>query len=72
MLSISEVRQRLAVVVPVYFEPSVPRETILPILEGVFRDSEIFCRADFSFYLVFIQNNPGTIRGAGFQCKLSP
>ena len=46
MLSISEVRQRLAVVVPVYFEPSSPRETILPILEGVFRDSEIFCRAD--------------------------
>jgi hypothetical protein len=52
MLSVSEARQRVAVVVPVYFEPSVPQETILPILEGVFRDTEIFCRPDSLLVIV--------------------
>lgn len=46
MLSVSQARQRLAVIVPVYFDSSVPRETILSILEGVFRDSELFCSPD--------------------------
>jgi len=46
MLSVSMARQRLAVVVPVYFDPSVSEETILPILDSVFRDSELFCRPD--------------------------
>lgn len=44
MLSVSQARERLAVVVPVYFDPAVSKETILPILKGVFRDSELFCR----------------------------
>ena len=46
MLSVSEAREKLAVVVPVYFEPSVGKETILPILQNVFKDSELFCRPE--------------------------
>jgi hypothetical protein len=46
MLSVTEARSRIAVVVPVYFNPDVSRETILPILEGVFRDSSLFCRPE--------------------------
>ena len=44
MLSVSEARDKLGVVVPIFFDPGVSRETILPILEGVFRDSSLFCR----------------------------
>ena len=46
MLSVSQARERLAVVVPVHFDPAVSSEVIAPILEGVFRDSELFCRPD--------------------------
>jgi len=46
MLSVSQARERVAVIVPVHFDPAVPIEVIAPILEGVFRDSELFCRPD--------------------------
>lgn len=41
-MSVSRIRQKVAVVVPTYFQPQVPDSVIRPILEGVFADSEIF------------------------------
>ena len=46
MFSVTQARERIAVVVPVYFDPTVSKETILSILQGVFRDSELFCSPD--------------------------
>lgn len=47
MLRINEVRHRTAVVVPVYFNPDVRRETIQDILEGTFSDQNHFCRKNW-------------------------
>ena len=52
MLSIEQVRDQVAVVVPVYFDPSVPEDQVYDILEGVFRDQAIFCRPDRSLIVV--------------------
>ena len=43
MLSITQARELTAVVVPVYFQPTVNRETITLILESTFADHELFC-----------------------------
>lgn len=43
MLSINQARELTAVVVPVYFQPTVSRETITLILESTFADHELFC-----------------------------
>ena len=43
MLSIAQARELTAVVVPVYFQPTVNRETITLILESTFADHELFC-----------------------------
>jgi hypothetical protein len=52
VLSIDQVRDQVAVVVPVYFDPSVPEDQIYNILEPVFRDQAIFCRPDRSLIVV--------------------
>ena len=46
MLSVGEAREKLAIVVPVYFEPSVGKEMIWPILRSVFMDSELYCKPE--------------------------
>ena len=46
MLSVSEAREPLALVVPAYYAPTVSYKTIRQILEAVFRDSEVFCRRE--------------------------
>lgn len=52
MLSIDQVRDQVAVVVPVYFDPSVPEDRIHDILEPVFRDQAVFCRPEHSLIVV--------------------
>jgi hypothetical protein len=46
LLSASRTRDLLAVAVPVYFPPSVPRRTIEILLSGLLEDSDLFCRRD--------------------------
>ncbi|HUV14853.1 MAG TPA: hypothetical protein VMY18_14515 [Acidobacteriota bacterium] len=52
MLSIDQVRDLVAVVVPVYFDPSVSEDQIYNILEPVFRGQALFCRPERSLVLV--------------------
>lgn len=52
LLSIDQIRERVAVVVPVYFDPSVPETKILGILEPVFRDQALFCRSERTLIVV--------------------
>jgi len=46
MLKTKEIQDRTAVVIPIYFSPDVPRETICSILEGTFSDQFHYCRSD--------------------------
>lgn len=43
MKSVSQIRDRIGLVVPTYFQPSVPEDQIRTILEEVFRDQHLFC-----------------------------
>ena len=52
MLSIDQVRDLVAVVVPVHFDPSVPEDQICNILEPVFRGQAFFCRPERSLVVV--------------------
>lgn len=52
MLSIDQARELLAVVVPVYFDPSVEEGTIRGILEGTFSDQALFCRLERTLLVV--------------------
>jgi len=52
VLSIDQVRDLVAVVVPVYFDPSVPEDQIYNILEPVFRGQALYCRPERSLVVV--------------------
>ncbi len=52
MRSIDQIRDLVAVVVPVHFDPSVPENQIYNILEPVFRDQALFCRPERSLVVV--------------------
>lgn len=50
--SVSETRKLLGLVVPVYFDESVSRQTVTEILEGVFRDQPLFCARENAVVVV--------------------
>ena len=46
MLAVAQARELTAVVVPVYFQPTVDRDTVIEILEATFADQLLFCSPD--------------------------
>lgn len=52
MLTISETRDRVSIVVPVHFRPMVAAETIAAILESTFAEHTLFCRLENTVVVV--------------------